>query len=216
MLPARTLLNRYLTSWTFLALFVIAGLAYAALSAAAQTTVLQWASTDVFNLHHNPVGSLVASAFIGPGALASWLVMISLAMFGANQALGNWRLALVCVAGQVIGTLVSEGIEGYRIAHGLLPAVDALIQDVGPSYVVVSAIVAGILLGSWPARAAAGLGFAGLVFGAHIFSGLTSLDVAPVGHTTAIVTSVLLCALFTWRHRATDQPPVAISPASKL
>jgi hypothetical protein len=51
-------------------------------------------------------------------------------MFGANRALGNWRLAVVCAAAHII--------------------------DIGPSYVVVSAIVAGVMYGSWLARVLGG------------------------------------------------------------
>jgi hypothetical protein len=56
------------------------------------------------------IGPLVLSAFIGPGYFLIWPVLIALALLGANQALGNARTALICVAGQVIGTPVSEGI----------------------------------------------------------------------------------------------------------
>jgi len=106
---------------------------------------------------------------------------------------------LVCAAGQVIGTLVSEGILGYRVAHGLLPAADRDIIDVGPSYVVVSAIVVAILYGSWLARGAAVLDFAILFFFGHIFSGLSRLDVAAVGHLTAITVAAILGSLLVWR-----------------
>ena len=37
-------------------------------------------------------------------------------MFGANRVLGNWRTVVLCAAGQVIGTLVSEGLVGYRVS----------------------------------------------------------------------------------------------------
>ena len=59
----------------------------------------------------------------------------------------------------------------------------------GPSYVVVSAIVIAVVCGTWLARAAAALDFALLVFGGRIFSGLSHLDVSAVGHLTAIVTA---------------------------
>ena len=117
--------------------------------------VLHWASTNVVNLHHHPIGSLVVSAFIAPGFPLAWPVLIALALFGANRVLGNWRTAVLCGTGHVVGTLVSEGIVAYRIAHGLLPEAANRILDVGPSYVVVSAITVAVLFGSWPARAAA-------------------------------------------------------------
>jgi hypothetical protein len=79
---------------------------------------------------------------------------------------------------------------------GQLPAADRYLTDVGPSYVVVSAIVIAVVCGTWLARAAAAaLDFAVLVFGGHIFSGLSHLGVSAVGHLTAIVTAAAGVAL---------------------
>jgi hypothetical protein len=86
----------------------------------------------VSNLEHEPIGPLVVSAFIGPGNYLVWPVLIAVAMFGANRALGNARTALICVAGHVIGTLVSEGIVAYRVDAGQLPVADRYLTDVGP------------------------------------------------------------------------------------
>ncbi len=191
-LPVRTLLTRYLAAWVFLGAFTVVDLVYLNLPGLAQTSLLNWASTDVANLRHDPVGSMVASAFLAPGSLWSLLLLIALAMFGANRAIGNWRLVVVCAAGHVIGTLVSEGIEYYRIVHGTLPASDALILDVGPSYVVVAAVVIALLCGSGAARVAAAADLLLLVFAAQIFSGLSSLEVAAVGHATSMAVAVLL------------------------
>jgi hypothetical protein len=218
--PVRIRLARYAVAWLYLAGFVIAELVYAGLSAADQSAVLRWSSTNVVNLHHDPVGSLAASAFIPGGYSLTWPVLIALALFGANRALGNWRTAVVCVAGHVLGTLVSEGIVDYRVGHGLLPASDTRILDVGPSYIVVSAITVAVLYGSWLARVAAALDFTALVFGGQIFSGLTRLDVAAVGHTTAIAISVLLGSLLAWQRRRSppgrQQPRASARPTSPV
>ena len=98
------------------------------------------------NLSHHPLGSLVASAFVTQTSAWAWPVLIALAMFGANRVLGNWRTALVCAAGRDRHA-VSEAIVGYRVDRGLLPAADRYLIDVGPSYVVVSAIVVALLYG---------------------------------------------------------------------
>jgi hypothetical protein len=199
-LSARTLLRRYAVAWVYLACFVGAELIYV-LPARDLSALLRWASTNVVNLRHDPVGSLVVSAFIPAAFATTWPTLVALAMFGANRALGNWRTAVVCAAGHVLGTLVSEGIVDFRVAHGLLPDSDTRILDVGPSYVVVSAITVAVLYGSWPARVAAALDFAILVFAGDIFSGLSKLDVAAVGHVTAIAVSVLLGSLLAWQLR---------------
>ena len=137
----RVLLRRYGFAVAYLAGVVAAGLAYTLLDQDAQARLIAWASTNVANLEHEPVDPLLVSAFVTSGFFAAWPALIAPAVFGANRALGNTRTALVCLAGHVIGTLVSEGILAYRIDAGQLPAASRHISDVGPSYVVVSAIV---------------------------------------------------------------------------
>jgi hypothetical protein len=192
--------GRYAFACAYLACYLVTEVVYVLLSPSAQAALTAWASTNVANLEHEPAGPLVLSAFVGPGYLLAWPVLIALAVFGANPALGNARTALICVAGQVVGTVVSEGIVGYRVQVGQLPAADRYLTDVGPSYVVVSAIVIAVVCGTWLARAAAALDFAVLVFGGHIFSGLSHLDVSAVGHLTALVTATAGVTLILARH----------------
>ena len=208
------MLARYAVTWLYLAGFLAAAVTVAALPSHDQSAVWEWASTNVANLRHDPLGSLLASVFITPGIAVGWPALIALAMFGATEVLGNWRTLLVCGAGHVIGTLVSEGVVAYRIAHGLLPASSAYILDIGPSYVVVSAITVAALYGSQLVRVAATLSFAALVFGGHLFSGLTTLQVAPVGHAVAMASSALLGSLLVWRMRSSRRDhPDGLAPA---
>ena len=182
----RTLFSRYAVAWIYLASVSAGEIVYATLPGRDQAALLAWASTNVHNLQHDPAGSLIASAFFPAESAIWWPGLIALAMFGANQVLGNWRTAVVCAAGHVIGTLVSEEILDYQVTHGALPASARYILDVGPSYVVVAAIAVAILYGGWLARAAAVLDLALLTFVGDIFGGLSHLQVAAVGHVTAI------------------------------
>ena len=75
---------------------------------------------------------------------------------------------------------------------GLLPVTDRYLVDVGPSYVVVAAIVVAVLAGTWPARVLALADFAVLVTAGDIFGGLSQLDVAAVGHVTSIITALTI------------------------
>jgi hypothetical protein len=61
----------------------------------------------------------------------------------------------------VIGSLVSEGILAYRIDAGQLSAANRHISDVGPSYVVLSAIVIALICGGWLVRTLAAVDLAG-------------------------------------------------------
>jgi membrane associated rhomboid family serine protease len=201
----KTIFTSYAVAWVYLAGFIVAQVIYAALSPHDQASYLAWASTSVHNLHRDPVGSLVASAFVTQESPIAWPALIALALFGANGVLGNWRTVVVCAAGQVIGTLVSEGIIGYRVDHGLLPPADRYLIDVGPSYVVVSAIMVALLYGSWLARAAAALDLALLVFVGDIFAGLSNLDVSAVGHVTAMTVGAVGGSLLVWQRRRRQQ-----------
>lgn len=201
----RALFTRYAVAWLYLPGFLLTGLVYATLPAADRHAVLWWASTDVVNLHHHPIGCLVLSAFATNDNWYAWPLLIALALFGANQALGNWRTVVVLVSGHVLGTLVSEGIVAYRVQHGLLPVSSNRILDVGPSYVVVAAIMVALLYGSWWARLAAAADLAILVFIGQIFAGLSTLQVAAVGHATALVVGAVAGGLLVWQRRRTPR-----------
>jgi hypothetical protein len=191
-------LRRYAVAWVYLGCFAAVDVVYALLDPRARATFVAWASTSVANLEHDPVGCLVVSAFVTGGSAwtaVAWLPWIAIALFGAVSAIGGWRTVAVCVAGHVVGTLVSEGIVGWRVASGALPPADRHLTDVGPSYVVVSAVVAALLCASIGWRVLAVLDLVVLVFVVQIFSGLSSLDVSAVGHLTAIVTAAVCVPL---------------------
>lgn len=199
----------YAAAAAFFVLFVIGGLVVTLLSPHESAALRLWASTNVANLQHHPVPALVLSAFLPSGSPFAWLAPIALTMFGANRAAGTARLTVTCAAGHLIGTGVSEGIVAYRIDHGSLPPAWAHIPDVGPSYVVVSAIVVAVMFGTPVTRVTALAVFAVLVFASHIFAGLTSLHVAAVGHLTAIVTAAALGLVLATRHRGVRAGPSA-------
>jgi len=203
----------YAAAAVFLILFAIGGLVTTLLSPRESAALRLWASTNVASLQHHPVLALVLSAFLPSGSPLAWLAPIALTMFGANRAVGTARLALICAAGHLIGTGVSEGIVAYRLDHGSLPPAWSHIPDVGPSYVVVSAIVVAVMFGTWLTRVTALAVFAVLVFVSHIFAGLTSLHVTAVGHLTAIVTAAALGLVLAVRQRGVRAGPDGMTPA---
>lgn len=204
---AESAARRYAVAWAYLGCFAAVQAGYALLGPRVQASFVSWASTSVANLEHDPIGCLVVSAFVSGGgarSLLTWLPAIAIAMFGACAAVGSLRTALVCAAGHVVGTLVSEGIEAWRVAAGALPASDRHLIDVGPSYVVVSALVVALLCGTRWWRVLAALDLLLLVFVGRIFAGLTNLNVSAVGHITAIVTAALCVPLVTRHTPATS------------
>jgi hypothetical protein len=188
----RQVFSRYAVAWLYLAAVSAAEIAYVLLPPSDRAVLLRWASTNVHNLQHDPVGSLVASAFFTQSYLLAWPVLIALALFGANHALGNWRTAVTCAAGHLAGTLVSEVIVAYRVSHGGLPPATRYLVDVGMSYVVVSAVAVALLYGGWLARSGAALDLVLLIFIGHIFAGLSQLEVSAVGHVTSLLTGALI------------------------
>lgn len=218
--------GRYALPGGFLACFITGQGAYLCLSPAARASFLAFASTNLANLSHDPVGCLAVSAFVTGGSAASaltWLPMIAVALHGAARAAGPWRAAGVGVAGHVIGTLVSEGLVARQISSGALPASSRTLTDVGPSYVVVSALVLAMLClpwsprnrAAWIWRILAAVVMLLLVFPGQIFSGLSALDVAAVGHATATVTAGLAALSFfllRLRRRQPETVPPTASP----
>jgi hypothetical protein len=194
--------RRYAVAWGYLVCFAVVQVGCTFLGPRAQASFAAWASTSVANLEHDPVGCLVVSAFVtggGAGSLLTWLPVIAIAMFGAVRAVGGGRTAVMCAAGHVVGTLVSEGIVAWRVAAGALPPSYRHLVDIGPSYVVVSALVVALVCAPWSWRALAAVDLLLLLFVARILAGLTSLDVAAVGHLTAMVTAAACVPLLTRR-----------------
>lgn len=95
----RGVLGRYAAAWAYLAAFVLAELIDSALPGRNQSLLLHWASTNVVNLHHHPLGALVVSALIAPAFAWAWPALIALALFGANRVLGNGGTAAARAAG---------------------------------------------------------------------------------------------------------------------
>jgi hypothetical protein len=196
--------RRYAVAWVFTGMCAVSAVVWALLSPQAQAVLVGWSSTNVHNLRTDPIGSLVASAVIPGQPAIGWLGLIILAIFTTNRLLGNIRAVILVAAGHVIGTLVSEGIVAARVASGSLPATAQFIVDVGPSYVVVSALAATMLYGTWVHAIAAGASFAAL--STTIFDGLSHLDVSAVGHLTALTTGGVLGGLLLWRRRRRHRP----------
>lgn len=153
-----------------------------------RSVAADWASTSVANLADHPFGALALSAVVPEGPLWQWLVLATAGLVATGWVLGWWRTALLVVSAHVVGTYVSEGILGYRVAlHHAAPA-DLYLRDVGPSYVVIAGLAAGLAYGRWAGRVPSAVGLA--LMAPSSFTGLPRLEVASVGHVCAILVAL--------------------------
>jgi hypothetical protein len=172
------------------ALGFVAGLAVAAVVLATRdedtrAQGIVWASTNLANLGQHPVPALIASAFVvADGDSAAWMVVAGVALVALAWRLGPRRTLAVITAAHLLGTGVSEGVVAWRLHTGAAPSQARHLIDVGPSYVVVAALVGAVIAGPWQARLVGAGGFA--LLAPSLFVGLTDLDVAAVGHVCAI------------------------------
>jgi hypothetical protein len=147
MLSRALLLRRLIPAVGYAAMLAVASEALATLSEVGQTRWLEWSSTNLANLGTHPVAAMVVSAFLAQGYVTVWVVLAILGIGVTGLALGAWRTVALIGSAHVLGTLISEGVLWYQISTGAAPVAQERILDVGPSYVVISALVAGILFG---------------------------------------------------------------------
>lgn len=200
-----SIVRRYPVPFFFIMAFCAVSGVYAYwLRPAEQRLFVGLTATNLVNLRADPIGTLVASAFVAEAAPWMWVVLAVIGLFPVAHRFGNVRALFLVGTAQVIGSLVSEGLLAWRISAGLMPASMRHLDDVGPSYVIASALVATILFGAEPAvrtarhghwlfdrvpsrwwRAGAAVGLAFLA--PHLFQGLQRLDVAAVGHVISMI-----------------------------
>lgn len=179
----------------FVVLLLAGAITMQLVSVEARTAVVGWSSTNLLNLADHPAGALVASAFVGSegNELAAWCVLAVIGLAATAWRLGIVRTLIVVGAAHVIATYLSQGILAIQLATHNAEAGLVSMSDVGPSYVVVAGLAAGVAFGPPWGRL---LSLAGLVFmGPYLFTNLTALDVTAVGHAVSIAAAVLIGSL---------------------
>lgn len=176
-------------------------------TAGARQSWVAWASTNLANLAGHPVLSLIASAIaVEDGGYLAWAVFAMIGLTALSWRLGPWRSLFVVALAHGGGTAISQGIVAWQIHQGTLPVAARRLVDVGPSYVVVSALIGAVVIGPGAARLAGAVGFG--ILAPSLFSGLTELDVAAVGHTCSMMIGAVLA--FVLLPRAA--PPARVQP----
>jgi hypothetical protein len=170
---------------------VVVGAALGMAGASVADDVASDMSTNLYNLAHGHLETLVGSAFIDPdGPIHVWLPGL-LCLLGLTELLwGSGRLILSFGLGHVGATLVVAAGLAAGVGLGWLPTSTAFVSDVGASYGV--AAVLGVLTGAIPRRwRAAWIGCWIMVAGRAVYIGG---DFTSVGHLVALTLGIVLAA----------------------
>lgn len=191
--PVRRLLVTAAAALPYPVLLVVATAVLDSRPADARARWLDGVSTDLVNLADHPVRSVVLSACVTEEHAVPWAVLALVGLAALVWRRGPWRPLVLVLAVHVLATGVSQGLIALRIAQGWLPGSARVMRDIGPSYVVIAALVGAIGYGTLAGRVAGALGFG--VLAPTMFDGLGQLDVAAVGHTTSAVLALALGAV---------------------
>jgi hypothetical protein len=193
----------------YCAVLVCASLLMAGRGPATQRSWVAWASTNLVNLAQHPAQSMLASAFLVEDDLAAWTVLAMAGLGALAWAVGAWRTLIVVAAAHLIGTAVSEGVLAWQIGTGVRPETLRYASDIGPSYIVVSALVAAMVVGPLMPRLIGLAGFA--VLAPSLFGGLVDLDIEAVGHVCSTVVGAV-AGIWLWRRQAARRSGVPSPP----
>jgi hypothetical protein len=155
--------------------------------------VIRHASTNLHNLSHGHIGTLLGSAFVvDAGPIYVWLPGLTCLLALAELLWGSGRLVVAFVVGHVGATLlVAVGLTA-AVALGWLPASVSRATDVGMSYG--AAAVLGTLTAAVPRRCrSAWIGW-WLAVGASVIA--VGRDFTDVGHAVALVLGMLVSMRF--------------------
>jgi hypothetical protein len=159
--------------------------------------VAAWASTNLHNLAHHPVASMLTSAFVMTGALLPDLVLVAVGFAILERAVGARRTALIALCGQVIATLLTE--YGAELgAHWQLLAESSTDRiDVGVSYAMYAVLAAAVMTFARPARAISLC----LVGAGVLVPFLIDPDLTSTGHLLSVSVGIAIMAVVKGRSR---------------
>jgi hypothetical protein len=155
--------------------------------------VIQHASTNLHNLAHGHVGTLLGSAFVvDAGPLYFWMPFLACLLALAELHLRSIRLLVAFVVGHIGATLVVVGALAAAVEFGWMPWSITRASDVGMSYGALA--VLGALTAAIPPRWRPA--WVGWWIFAAIASAVVGGDFTDAGHTVAVILGVLVSAQF--------------------
>lgn len=172
---------------------ILAAVSFAILSLDPHTRelVIQHASTNLHNLAHGRLGTLLGSAFVvDAGPLYFWMPFLTCLLALAELHLRSIRLAVAFIVGHIGATLVVVGALAAAVEFGWLPLSITRASDVGMSYGALA--VLGALTATIPSRWRPA--WVGWWIFAAMAAGVVGGDFTDAGHTVAVILGVLVSA----------------------
>jgi hypothetical protein len=182
-----------------------------------QMSIARAASTNITHLAIDPLFVLPASAVVDMGNTWLWVPLTLILLGGLERKFGAGRAFMLVFGAHVLASLISEGMLLLQIAWHAAPRSDVDIVDVGPSYVILAAISACLLLGSWRLKIAAVISGAIVIPG--LLVGIDGLDMSAMGHLSSLLLGTLFALALTSRGRAwiaRRRPVIAVAPRVTL
>ncbi|MDD4867256.1 MAG: hypothetical protein PHQ28_09110 [Mycobacterium sp.] len=153
--------------------------------------VIDHASTNLHNLAHGHVGTLLGSALvIDAGPLYFWLPFLTCLLLLAELHLRTIRLAVAFAVGHIGATLLIAAVLATAVECGWLPLSITRAPDVGMSYGALA--VLGAMTAAIPRRWRAA--WIGWWLAAGIAAAIVGGDFTDAGHTVAVILGVLVSA----------------------
>ena len=164
-----------------------------ALGPHAHDVIVQRASTNLHNLSHGHLGTLLGSALVvDAGPLYFWLPFLTCLLALAELHLRTIRLILAFVVGHIGATLLMAVALGAAVKFGWLPVSITRASDVGMSYGALA--VLGAMTAVIPPRWRAA--WVGWWVATGLASAFIGGDFTDAGHTVPIVLGMLLSSRF--------------------
>ncbi len=159
----------------------------------AHDVIVQRASTNLDNLAHGHLGTLLGSALVvDAGPLYFWLPFLTCLLALAELHLQTIRLVVAFLVGHIGATLVVAAALAAAVEVGWLPISVARASDVGMSYGALA--VLGAMTAAIPQRWRPA--WVGWWISAGLASAIIGGDFTDAGHTVAVILGVLVSARF--------------------
>jgi hypothetical protein len=173
-------------------LLVVAG-AIALVGPRGHDLLVQHASTNLHNLAHGRLMTLLDSAFVvDAGPMYFWLPFLTCLLVLAEVQLHTMRVLTAFLVGHVGATLVVAAVLAAAVELEWMPVSVTRAPDTGMSYgalAVLGALTATIPRRWWPV-------WIGWWVSAGITAAVVDADFTNVGHSVAVILGVLVAATF--------------------